>query len=193
MGTWFDVGHWLRIYQANDDGFSNEVCISAHGGYISAYGYANIPDQAKVYLYELHGSSQDNDRARAVMAGESRKIAGIISGGTIQNYHLFKFEEDAEQIPADVADAKEKRAAQERLRAGPSGAKATGPLTVVRDVVSVRNRKGFTAKWMFGVPLSFVFDEVSSVHAYQAYHLCFCRYVLSGWKHNPMQKTHVTA
>jgi hypothetical protein len=193
VGKWFDVGHWLRVYQANDDGFSHEVCISAHGGYKDIFGYANIPDQAKVYLYELHGSSQNNDRSRAIMQGGSRKITGIISGGKVHNYHLWHFEEDSDQIPADVAEAKEQAAAQERLRAGLSGDKLASVSIVVRDIVSIKNRAGFLARWMLGMPLSYVFDEVSRVHAYQAYHLCFCRYVLGGWEHNPTGRTHVGA
>ena len=192
MGAWVDVGSWLRIYQAQAGTFGNEICVSAHGGYLSIYGYADIPNGAKVYLYELHGSTQEDDRARGIMAGQTPQqcgISGTMQGGKIFDYHLSKFEEDLDHVPDDVHSAV--RAVNTEARMQALGLPPTTTPTIVRDVVSIRNRKAFGAKWMFGVPLSYVLEKVSAANAYQAYHLCFCRYVPGGWKYNTDKRKYV--
>src|SRR5436305_14886755 len=105
MGAWVNVGSWLRIYQARAGTFANEICVSAHGGYLSIYGYAGIPNSAKVYLYELHGSTQLDSRARDIMSGmtpEQCGITGTMQGGKIFGYHLSKLEGVPERVLADV-------------------------------------------------------------------------------------------
>jgi hypothetical protein len=192
MGAWVNVGSWLRIYQARAGTFANEICVSAHGGYLSIYGYAEIPNSAKVYLYELHGSTQLDSRARDIMSGmtpEQCGITGTMQGGKLFDYHLSKFEGDPEHVPADVDSAVRVVNTEARLTA--MGIPPATTPTIARDVVSIRNRKSFGAKWMFGVPLSYVFEEVSGTHAYQGYHLCFCRYVPGGWKYNESKRRYI--
>lgn len=158
--------------------FAAEACISAHGGYTDSYGQTDVPAGALVYFYEPFNSSQGDDRARRIMQGVSAnelRPNSIAKGGKVHDYHLGKFETDPTNVPRDLDSI----AVYNDLWDTAKSAGQPTPLDrkAERDVITLRNRKEFSAFWLTGVPLSHIFEEVPKTHAYTAYHVCFCRWV----------------
>jgi len=189
MWDFIDRGPVLRIYRPRAGQFSQEACISAHGGYSPSYGWAEVPDGAIVYFYQFHGSTQKDQASRTIMMGTSPKEVGVTSmgNGQVWNYQLTHYEHDAVQVPRDLKSMDTSMRTDARKIA--MGRQPFG--FSYRDVISIRTTNLPANLFPDGaVPLSYIFDEISKLSSYQAYHVCFCRFELFA-RGNRLGRTHV--
>ena len=189
MWDFIDYKDVLRIYRPRAGQFSNEACISAHGGYTPKNGWTDVPNGSIVYFYQLHGSTQKDTCSRSIMRGQSPGDCGMTSmgNGSVWNYHLAHYERDAEQVPEDLSSMSSYVAMDEK--------KAERGLDTFgysyRDVISIRTPNLPKEKFPDDVVmLSHIFNEMGNLANYRAYHVCFCRFQLFA-PGNRMGRPHV--